>query len=182
MIQIDQALPSFLQREIYEITDDDNFNWYLRDSQISKPEILNGEELQLPWLSHYTVIQGNKNSEITELTNNILYCLLNNTNKIKDISILESRINCTFKYPYEGHTGIHKDSVSGATHTLLYYINNNDGNTLFFDDNSKLINKIVPRINRAVLFDANTWHAATPPRNYNTKKIINYNLKLTFND
>ena len=58
---------------------------------------------------------------------------------------------------------------------LLYYLENSDGDTIIYDSNKeKEINRVLPKTNRAFIFEANKWHNATPPKKYQTRKVINF--------
>ena len=55
----------------------------------------------------------------------------------------------------------------------LYYVNDSDGDTIFFDDNGKEIKRASPKKGRVVLFDGSIYHSAGIPQN-NHRAIINF--------
>ena len=57
---------------------------------------------------------------------------------------------------------------------LIYYVNDSDGDTIFFENNKEL-QRVTPKKGRIVLFDGNTLHAGGLPTN-NPRCIVNYNL------
>ena len=57
---------------------------------------------------------------------------------------------------------------------LIYYVNDSDGDTIFFENNKEL-QRVTPKKGRIVLFDGNTLHAGGFPTN-NPRCIVNYNL------
>jgi len=58
----------------------------------------------------------------------------------------------------------------------LYYINDIDGDTLFFeDDKSTIFKKISPKKGRVVVFDGSIFHAPCIPT-INPRAVINYNF------
>lgn len=64
---------------------------------------------------------------------------------------------------HEGHNSIHTDRDTPHT-TLLYYLNDNDGDTFFFDrDEKTLIKRVTPKANTMVVFDGSTPHASSNP-------------------
>jgi hypothetical protein len=89
--------------------------------------------------------------------------------------ILYARIFLTI--PYETNMKHHAPHVDLTTpHTsLIYYINDSDGDTLFFDDNDNIINSVTPTKGTAVLFDGLVLHAAGIPTK-GPRCIVNYNL------
>jgi len=59
---------------------------------------------------------------------------------------------------------------------LLYYVNNTDGDTLFYH-NGEIINKVSPKRGRCILFDGSIVHAATTPT-LSPRVVINTNIKM----
>lgn len=58
---------------------------------------------------------------------------------------------------------------------LLYYINTIDGDTVFFDKDEKIVERITPRRGRAVLFDGSILHASSNPT-LGPRIVINTNI------
>ena len=58
----------------------------------------------------------------------------------------------------------------------LYYINDADGDTVFFEkDESTIFKRIAPKKGRVVIFDGSISHASSTPTN-NPRATINYNF------
>ena len=84
----------------------------------------------------------------------------------------------------------HTDFGSDVNHiTVLYYINDSDGDTFFIDKtnkdvsikeientNYKVIKKVSPKKGRLVVFDGSIYHGSSSPQ-YNSRCVINFNLK-----
>jgi len=47
--------------------------------------------------------------------------------------------------------------------TLIYYVNDSDGDTVFFDEDLNIKKKITPKMGNMVLFNGNSPHAASHP-------------------
>jgi len=60
--------------------------------------------------------------------------------------------------------------------TMLYYVMDSDGPTYIFDDNKNIIDKIEPKIGRAVLMSGDTYHASSPPRKSSKRIVLNVNF------
>lgn len=71
------------------------------------------------------------------------------------------------------HGVLHKDHFKNDYFTILYYVNDSDGDTLLFNKQKNVIKNIRPKKGRAILFDSNTLHAASPPLNYKFRIVIN---------
>ena len=108
----------------------------------------------------------------------LVYYLLHK-NKLSNKFIYRIKMNTTFPYPNaikENHGPIHDDIHFSKSEcfSIIYYVNENDGDTLFFNDNLQLIKKVKPKQGRAVIFDSKLKHAASCPINYPYRQIINF--------
>lgn len=59
---------------------------------------------------------------------------------------------------------------------LLYYVNNTDGNTVFFE-NQQIVERIAPRRGRVVLFDGSIVHASSCST-LSPRIVINTNIRM----
>ena len=57
----------------------------------------------------------------------------------------------------------------------LYYVNDSDGNTIFYNNNKEIIKSISPKKGRIVLFDGSILHSGSHPKN-TTRTVININF------
>ena len=60
--------------------------------------------------------------------------------------------------------------------TMLYYFMDSDGPTYIFDDHKNIIDKIEPKMGRAVLMSGDTYHASSPPRESSKRIVLNINF------
>ena len=108
--------------------------------------------------------------------------------------LVRSRINLTFpigevttKYDTP-HCDMFPPKGKSTYKSVVYYINESDGDTVFFDeladdyssmDSSKktLIQRISPKQGKAIMFDANRYHAGSFP-SLNIRLVLNLNLIL----
>ena len=61
---------------------------------------------------------------------------------------------------------------------ILYYINDADGDTFFFDNDGKIIHRETPERGKMVIFDGLTFHASSPPSK-NIRMSLNINYERT---
>ena len=99
-----------------------------------------------------------------------------NTTKIARI-----KANLNFppiNYPENHHYCTHVDLPREYNAiTCIYYVNDCDGDTLFFSEDGKTeINRVSPKKGKLVYFDSKIPHAGCPPRNSTTKCVINFNF------
>jgi hypothetical protein len=57
----------------------------------------------------------------------------------------------------------------------LYYINDSDGDTIFFDDDENEIKRVTPKKGQMVFFDGSIKHCSSPPTKTH-RAIVNFNF------
>jgi hypothetical protein len=92
--------------------------------------------------------------------------------RIKANLISESR-----KYSKDTY-GIPHNDVDTEHYVLIYYVNNSDGDTVLFDENKNITDKISPKKGRILFFNGKTLHAGGHPVNFSHRCIINFDLKI----
>jgi hypothetical protein len=99
--------------------------------------------------------------------------------KIKGIVRIKANLNSqnSLTNPVDN---IHQDIIAdGNFMSLLYYVMDSDGDTLFFDDDKKtVVDRITPQENKAVWFDSKTWHCSSPPIENKRRVVINFILEV----
>ena len=60
---------------------------------------------------------------------------------------------------------------------LLYYVNDSDGVTSFYDKNFNIVDTVQPKKGRMVVFDGLTYHSSTPPQSSTHRCVINFNIE-----
>ena len=58
---------------------------------------------------------------------------------------------------------------------ILYYVNDADGDTVFFDGNNNIVKSVTPKKGTAVLFNGHILHAGGIPKKH-SRCIVNYNI------
>jgi len=71
------------------------------------------------------------------------------------------------------HHNPHKDYDFDHT-TILYYVNDTDGDTFFFDNDYNIVESITPRKGRIVVFDGSQIHASSSPSD-EIRVVVNIN-------
>jgi len=108
-----------------------------------------------------------------------IYILLDRIN-LSNYFIDRIKFNITFPFPQatsKNYMPIHTDGGEYFK-SIIYYVNDCDGDTLFFEDNiacpyPKIIDRVSPKQGRAVIFDSKTPHAGCNPINSTSRQILN---------
>jgi len=159
----DNVLPSDVYNEILETTTSQNFPWYYLDSKVGKQ--YNSDELHDYQFTHMFYSDYKPKSNFIGLVEPLLQVL-------NPIAIVKIKANMTLAatsiIEYPMHTDV-EEFPNGTT--AIYYINSNDGYTVF-----ETGDKIESIANRLVVFDSNLVHAGTTHTNTKFRSVINFNL------
>lgn len=90
--------------------------------------------------------------------------------KLDIVSIISSKINYNPHYSEVVHHGFHIDNPFTDAMTAIYYINSNDGNTLFEDGT-----KVESVTNRLVRFPSSIKHTGSTCTNTHGRYVLNIN-------
>jgi hypothetical protein len=100
-----------------------------------------------------------------------------------------SRIKANLMSPYgttlDNYNLPHIDSPREDSLSMVYYVNESDGDTRIFhktvDEGVKdllPIASVAPKKGRALIFKSNRFHASTPPVKYKSRMVLNYVLTI----
>lgn len=173
-----------------------NLPWYLPSSKWSTvaPEIRdkfkNDERvIDSPMMVHPVIIQGYEQHTGGHETL-LMYLIESFFEKLSDTSMcveihrmkanLQHKYPCSkpifFNSPHIDHTkDIPKDHFAAV---CLYYIDDSDGDTFFFDDEWNIIQRVTPKAGRMVLFKNEVYHASSPPQQNGGRIVLNTNVFL----
>jgi len=79
----------------------------------------------------------------------------------------------TDKTHYQPHVDLNIDHL-----VVLYYVNDSDGDTVFFDNDGKIVKTVSPTRGRIVFFDGSILHAAGIPKNTH-RCVVNFDIEVT---
>jgi len=114
--------------------------------------------------------------------------------KKKVVSIVDAHANLGLNLgePYEGLPHIDSNRISGNNleletetnkrFTAIYYVDDSDGDTIFYDDNIKEIFRVSPKKDKCVVFETNTYHSGSLPTTNNIRRVLNINLLMREQD
>ena len=81
------------------------------------------------------------------------------------------------KGQYEGCGVPHRDMYT-PHYTMIYYANDSDGPTCFFDKNMEVFKEVHPKKGRAVIFPGTTYHGGYAPKEYDNRILLNANFMI----
>jgi len=193
-IEIDKEYANVLEEVM---ADDGQFDWYWNSGTIYKTDdgtVIDSKTIDNPQFTH-TLVSNNKIlstfyhffSEMIGIVENEVGC------KVKNI--IRVKANLMFKdatYPTDCHNGAHVDFFDNTVITFLYYINDSDGDTIFFSDflNHKEdkedenitelveVHRETPKAGMGLLFKSNQLHSSSPPKYTNRRMVMNYVLQM----
>ena len=101
--------------------------------------------------------------------------------EVSDIDRIKSNLYIKNENWKDKHHPPHTDSGKPENLTLLYYVNDSDGPTYFYDtmiwndnpENGNVIAKIEPKKGTAVLFESTRYHSGTLPTESDSRIVVN---------
>jgi hypothetical protein len=74
----------------------------------------------------------------------------------------------------------HTDIVNPKAKSIIYYVNESDGDTIFFKENESTMKKelnidvrVAPKMGRVLFFDSYNYHTSSCPETHKYRVIIN---------
>lgn len=189
---IDDFLPEKFQDSLYKAFTDGNFPWYC-NAETADPKYsgkyVDSKTYDNMQLTHTFVRQGEVVSNSWASLAPIAQYLIMRED-LGDLDIYKVKLNITVpnhNYPKEHHYPAHvdlqnEDLIPSNGYTAIYYVNDSDGDTIFFEDRTdpnadlKEISRVTPKKGRVVLFDTKVLHAGQAPINTQTRIVLNMNF------
>lgn len=131
---------------------------------------------------HCLIKNGQKNSDFTELLVPLAWYMCDALGKeLKDIYSMHVNLieNYNKSVPPRPHTDreILESNIDNM-YTAVYYLDEVDGNTVFYDDDKEtVIYEQTPIQNAMLIFPAKTWHGANNPIVAPYRRVVNINIE-----
>ena len=190
IVEIENIVPKKLQDELEKFHTSSFFPWhYSKDTVSSINYKFKSTEntFETSFFSHVHYKNNQVNSNKFSDIKNILY-FFEDKIKINIININRVQSNLTRNitgYKKNNHSAIHRDweeksykNSPTMFYSLLYYVNNSDGDTKFFDKDYNEIKSVSPKKGKAVLFNSQTLHAGSNPIENDVRIVINFILEV----
>jgi hypothetical protein len=185
----DNIVPEFVQDEILKGISTTNFPWYYYPLSVSNKDIT---VLPAPGVDyheqfvHGVVWENRPTNPDTYSLIRPLWLFFQSATGIEIKDLIRIKINLLVnKQELAGRYNVpHTDHEDPEVKTLLYYVNDSDGDTVLFDQvwpekhsNFTKLTTISPKKGRMIYFDAVRWHASSNPVNTKARMIININFR-----
>jgi hypothetical protein len=151
------------------------FPWYFNAETVTDREKL-GKELDSPQFTHTFAREGAQTSAEGNGYLNFLIEKLINIYPDHKFFRIKANLNTQAKQMGDNYYPPHTDEIFPCI-SAIYYVTDSDGDTLFFDKNMGVIQRITPKRNTLVYFDGSILHAGTPPKESFKRCVINFIIK-----
>jgi hypothetical protein len=171
---VQNLLPDFLAAQIKEQLCGKYFPWFCRDYII----VEDAKDEPYSQFNHIFYGENQIQSEYYQFIEPALACIEKEIN-IKIKSILRIKTNLTTRWQLtedEIKTLFHKDQEEDRYLSLIYYVNDSDGDTIIRTKDDDV--KVTPKSNKACYFKSNTLHAGMFPQISKKRIVINFVLEL----
>lgn len=166
---IENLLPEEQYKDLKDKILSDYFAWYWNDYINNASEIINGFQLV-----HIFYKDNKINSSAFDWLNCIMQNFEEKTNlKIKTINRIKANLNTKNSLQDINVKDLfHKDDYDDKYISLLYYVNDSDGDTIFEN------HTVSPKGNKLIMFKSNQLHAGSSPKIHNRRIVINFMVEL----
>jgi len=176
-MNIFKKMNNILDTELFNTTKkivcSNEFPWfYLSDS--SSDDVIDTNKNKKYSFHHTTMRAKKSNSIFNDFTIQIANTMKNKFG-LNDYRLFRLRWGMTTN---NGKKIINNPHVDFKEHhkVILYYLNESDGDTYFYDNEDNIINQNTPEENSAILFEGNIRHSSSKPIKYDRRIILNVNL------
>ena len=175
MIKVFDSIDESQSKKIESLLLGDNFAWFYNEGSILDDDLIikHKNNLDTPQFTHTILTEDGKvNSEHYDLINYLFNLFVSepvNFFRIKCNLLLQNN-----KTKKANHQIPHIDNDNDEYYSLIYYVNDTDGDTILFDNDLTITKKITPQKGKAILFKSNTLHAACNPIESYKRSVINF--------
>tara|TARA_Y100001937_G_scaffold107777_1_gene150758 strand:+ start:108 stop:635 length:528 start_codon:yes stop_codon:yes gene_type:complete len=153
---------------MYEFISSSFFPWYFNQSVINNDDP-NEKHFQFV---HTFIKHDEFNNAIVNTPEKHLDIVRPVLSALNVNEVLRCKLNLTTRTPEPVTHGLHVDGIEGATHTAVFYLNTNNGGTVF--ENGKKYPSIA---NQAVVFDPKLLHSGVSCTDEKIRLVLNINYK-----
>lgn len=146
------------------------------DDRLTGSLLVDENTIEAPQFMHMLVTDGSINSNSYNNVAPILHKVVDMLDG--DYFVAKCKVNMNLAdVRFEGkyHTP-HIDNGFENQVTAIYYVNDSDGDTFFFDDSGKITKRVTPKKGTLVMWKGKVFHAKSSPIKTTSRVVININL------
>jgi hypothetical protein len=185
---ISDLVPKSFQNQIEQVFLSNYFAWYYAPSTVGATNdsymcVVDANSTDTSQMVHNLYSQNKAHSEYFGSVVKPILLFLEDKTGVTCKNIVRAKSNLLFQNSNytSNYTIPHTDAGSSNYKTLLYYVNDSDGDTTFFNEicqeNTRPILTLnctqTPTQGTAVLFDSNIFHCSKPPSVNKSRVVIN---------
>jgi len=185
MIEIEKFIPPSYANILEDIIcKSPEFQWVYtpstnnqKEAAIMKKDAASYDSEQLV---HALYLENARRSQYFDLVFPFFYFLEEKTGiRLDAVERIKANMLLKSDMPDDKYNTPHIDVPDADYKSLLYYVKDSDGDTFIFNEtfNDKkaltLNKRVSPRKGKAVIFDSNTWHASSNPRQNQNRVVLN---------
>jgi hypothetical protein len=170
-----------------------DFPWFIgantdtsgRNALTPQNEIIENEEMaptlcvqgieEATQLTHMFVADSEQNSGSLTILNDML-----NASRLQGFYKIKANLLLKSAGDVDKHHTPHVDQAWDHF-TAIYYVNDSDGDTFFFDNEGKIMERETPKKGKIIIFSGDTFHASSTPRQTLVRSVININARAWLN-
>lgn len=178
---LDNFLDQNLVNDIETIATDIEFPWFWRSSTTYGESELGKQHKDFQFV-HLMYYDDEVKSTVFGLAQHLLFQFEDKTNlRIKNVKKIKANLTVQSSLSEQDlEPAIHTDCPKDVTNylSIIYYVMDSDGDTVFFDDDKNEIMRKPPVKGTCVYFPSNMWHRHTPPKDNKRRIVFNIVVEL----
>lgn len=169
---VDDFIPKQYQDEIEKVLCGDTFLWTYQQCTYKSYNKFDDRICDVPFLGRKIADSSGGIPEYN-LFKPLVYFFMEHTGLLVE-DMLRAKANLLMPKNDKRWHPPHKDYTYNNAHTLLYYVNDSDGDTLIFEDESlEKYQTVTPKKGRALIFPSNRLHCGNNPSK-NLRVALNF--------
>jgi len=180
---IENFIPNSFIKELQDtFISNDQFDWYMRGFTNPQEFSKDTESTSDSFYFVHSLYHWDKQHHSPHfITSKRVLQFLEQKEKfeIADLFRIKANLYTNNSHFVEGkHHRIHTDSDDEKYYSFLYFVNDSDGDIMFFDRDNKIIQQFTPKAGSGVLFKSKIPHTGSNPIKSNLRTNINFIFSL----
>ena len=162
---IDNVIPHVMEDQLHSMCTSKDFAWSYLEDVTWGDQAGNYTKTSYPSFAHVALMDSKPPAATPNTISMISSMLLCVSDKAELNPNNLHRVRFGMYLPIANaplHNNIHIDMFEPHT-VCLYYVNDTDGDTFFFDKDKNIVERLTPKKGRMVVFDGLTFHASSMP-------------------